>query len=351
VVFCSISAAQTQDARTASADSSRSGIFPLPILFYTPETGLAGGAAALFMYRDGISQRASSITADVIYTEKKQIIVEVSGDQYFNKGVYRLQSDIAFQKYPNKFFGIGNFTAESGEEDYTAQSFLFHAAISRNASSRFNIGPMIWYEHVSMKEIEPGKSLASGVISGSTGGTLCGAGFVANWDSRDNTFASTEGSFYQLTGLFYRRALGSDYGYTDLQIDTRNFFEVLPGQIFAVQAAAEFIDGSPPFRRLANFGGQNLLRGYYEGRYRDKNGIAVQAEYRIPVWWRFGLVGFAGAAQVADKVGNFGMNRFWFAGGAGLRFAWSPEERVNIRLDYGVGNNSSGLYVTVTEAF
>jgi hypothetical protein len=45
------------------------------------------------------------------------------------------------------------------------------------------------------------------------------------------------------------------------------------------------------------------------------------------------------------------MNRFWFAGGVGLRFAWSPEERINLRLDYGVGSNSSGMYITMTEAF
>jgi hypothetical protein len=45
------------------------------------------------------------------------------------------------------------------------------------------------------------------------------------------------------------------------------------------------------------------------------------------------------------------MNRFWFAGGVGLRFFWNPQERISLRLDYGIGNNSNGMYITVTEAF
>lgn len=340
-----------RQGKSDSVSTIRSGIYPLPILFYTPETGTAGGAAALYLYRDSLSARASSITADIIYTAKSQIIVEVAGDQYFDADNYRLLTDVLFQKYPNKFFGIGNNTASSDEEGYTPQSFMLRAVLYKNIYSHFHAGPLIRYETVSMKEQEPAGLLASGTIVGSKGWTVSGLGFVADWDSRDNTFAAQSGSFYQLTGLFYRGAFGSDHDYTDIQIDTRIFFEVVPGQVFAVQAAGEFIDGSPPFQNLVKFGGQNILRGYFDGRYRDKNGIAVQAEYRLPVWWRFGLVGFAGIAQVADKIAHFTLDRFWFAGGLGLRFFWNPEERISIRLDYGIGNNSSGMYITVTEAF
>jgi outer membrane protein assembly factor BamA len=151
--------------------------------------------------------------------------------------------------------------------------------------------------------------------------------------------------------MFYRGAFGSDYSYDDVLIDTRNFFATFTDHVFAVQAVAEFIDGVAPLQSYAKFGGQNLLRGYFEGRYRDKNGILLQAEYRMPVWWRLGVVGFAGVAQVADQVSHFAMDRFWFAGGIGLRFAVNPQERINIRLDYGAGNNSSGVYATITEAF
>lgn len=342
---------QAQQNEKDSVHTTSARIFPLPIFFYTPETGVAGGAAALLIYRDSIAPRASSITGDLIYTQKKQSIVEFDGDQYFSRGSYRLVSNIKFQKYPNKFFGIGNATASDDEENYTPRSFVLKASLYASIFSRVNVGPIIRYETISMSEVEPARLIATGTITGSNGGVSSGLGFVANWDSRDNTFATYSGSFYQVTALFNQKAFGSDYNYSDVQLDLRNFFEVAPGNVFALQAGGEFMGGDVPFQNLARFGGQNLLRGYFDGRYRDKHGAAIQAEYRLPLWGRFGLVGFAGVAQVADQISHLGLGRFWFAGGVGVRFAWNPEERVNLRLDYGIGNNSDGIYITVTEAF
>lgn len=331
--------------------TAQSRIYPLPIFFYTPETGIAGGVAALYLIRDSISSRASSVTGDAIYTERKQIILELDGDLYFKRDSYRLLSSIVFQRFPNKFFGIGNYTALSNEETYTPESFVVRAVLYCRVVSRYNVGPLIRYESVSMREVDPSGMLAPGTIVGSRGGKSSGLGIVANWDSRDNTFAASSGSFYQVTGLFYSRSFGGDYNYSDILIDTRNFFEIVPTQVLAIQAVAEFMNGTVPFQNLVRFGGQNIIRGYFDGRYRDKNGIALQAEYHVPVWWRFGVVGFAGVAQVTDEMNHFAMKRFWFAGGLGLRFYWNPKERISLRLDYGVGNNSSGMYVTVTEAF
>lgn len=351
LIFISLLASGVS-AQSNSTDSTEpSGIYPLPILFYTPETGTAFGAAAMYLHRVPGFPRASTITGDVIYTTKKQIIIELDGDQYFDRGAYRLLAYLKYQRYPNKYFGIGNNSSSTEEEDYTFKTLYFRGVLYRNVSSRLNAGPALRYEHSSVVETASQGALVRGTIPGSRGGTVAAIGGVVNWDSRDNTIAAYSGSLYQLTALLYRSAFGSDFDFTDIQIDARSFHEILPQQILAIQASGEFMNGNVPFHYLARFGGAGLLRGYYDGRYRDKQCIALQAEYRIPVWWRFGLAGFAGAAQVADRIGHFGLGRFWLAGGAGIRFAWNPEERVNLRIDYGVGNNSNGLYITVTEAF
>jgi outer membrane protein assembly factor BamA len=346
-----LSAQQESGNERDTTRDPKSGVYPLPILFYTPETGFAGGAAVLYLYRNSQSDRASSLTADIIYTRKKQFVSELSGDQYFQAGRYRLVTYFSWQKYPNKFFGIGNNTPDSSEEAYTPKTLYLRAALYRNLSSHVNVGPMVSYASVSSNETEPGGLLADGHIAGSQGGRSVGLGFVANWDSRDNTFAAQSGSFCQITTVLYRHAFGSDFSYDDIQVDARTFFGTFAGHVVAVQSAGEFINGSAPFQRLAKFGGSNLMRGYLEGRFRDKNAVLVQAEYRVPVWWRFGLVGFAGAAEVADRITRFALNGLWFAGGIGFRFAFNPEERINLRCDYGVGSNSSGVYINITEAF
>ncbi len=330
---------------------SVSRLFPLPILFYTPETGVAGGAAALLLMRDTLAPRPSTLTANVIYTERKQAIAELDGDLYFHRDDYRLLTQFVFQRYPNKFFGIGDFTSLSNEETYTLQSFVARAVLYRTIVSNVHAGPLLRYETASMKEIDPAGLLASGTIMGSNGSSSAGLGFALNWDSRDNTFAASSGSFYQITGLFYSTSFGGNQNFNDILIDTRNYIEVFPAHVVAFQAAAEFMGGNVPFQNLVRFGGQNTVRGYYDGRYRDKNGIALQGEYRFPVWWRFGVIAFAGVGQVAHTVSDIALNRFWFAGGGGLRFYWNDKEHISLRLDCGIGNNSTGTYITVSEAF
>ena len=348
---------QLSISQNSEKDSSRSkpiGLYPLPILFYTPETGIAGGAAALYLYRDPLAEKESrptNFTGDAIYTEKEQIICEFNGDIYFGNGVYRLLTNTAFKKFPNKFYGIGNNNPEDSKESYTARSFFIKAVLSKNIVSQINAGPILRFETTSILSTEPAGRLAPGTIPGSRGGFASGLGLVVNWDSRDNTFASFSGGFYQLTTLLYRRAFGSSFSYDDVQIDARKFFEVFPSQVLAIQCAAEVISGTAPFQNLARYGGASILRGYFEGQYRDNTSIALQAEYRFPVWWKFGAVAFGGIGQVANRLTQWRAAEFKFAGGVGLRFVVNSDDRVALRLDAGYAENSSGLYITATEAF
>ncbi len=45
-----------------------------------------------------------------------------------------------------------------------------------------------------------------------------------------------------------------------------------------------------------------IMRGYYSGRYRDRNYAAAQIEYRKVFNRMFGLVLFAGAGEVASEI-------------------------------------------------
>jgi outer membrane protein assembly factor BamA len=291
------------------------------------------------------------MTGDLIYSEKKQIIAEFDGDFYFTSGAYRLLTNTWYKKFPNDFYGIGNNTLPSDRESYTSESFYTKLVLYRNVYSRINIAGQIRFESASIIETEAAGKLASGVIVGSSGGLVSGGGFVVNWDSRDKTFAAHSGSFYQVGTVFNGRLFGSDFTYTDIQIDLRNFFEVMPAHILAFQTGCEIANGAVPFRNSSTYGGQNFIRGYFEGQYRDNSGIGEQIEYRFPLWWRFGAVAFAGTAQVADRPSLWRLDEFKFAAGAGLRFFLNPEERVALRIDWGFGEGSSGMYITATEAF
>jgi outer membrane translocation and assembly module TamA len=93
------------------------------------------------------------------------------------------------------------------------------------------------------------------------------------------------------------------------------------------------------------------MRGYYEGRYRDKYYVALQGECRLRLTRRWGLVGWAGMGDVAGNLDSFRLTSFKPTLGVGVRFALDPEEVLNVRADFAYGRNTNGVYFNAKEAF
>ena len=61
----------------------------------------------------------------------------------------------------------------------------------------------------------------------------------------------------------------------------------------------------------------------------------------------FGFVVWGGTGTVAPDYHNM---KYWLPnGGVGLRF--EVQKRMNVRIDYGIGMNSSAFYISFNEAF
>jgi hypothetical protein len=94
------------------------------------------------------------------------------------------------------------------------------------------------------------------------------------------------------------------------------------------------------------------MRGYFEGRYRDNIFATAQLEYRQYFWWRLSFVVFAGIGEVAPDLLSFRLRELKPSYGAGLRFLFNKEQRVNLRVDLGFGEDgNSGIYFGIEEAF
>ncbi|MFN3345558.1 MAG: hypothetical protein ACK412_07895, partial [Chloroherpetonaceae bacterium] len=107
-------------------------------------------------------------------------------------------------------------------------------------------------------------------------------------------------------------------------------------------------------RRPTLFPYPTLVRsGFYEGRFRDKQLLVMQTEYRRPIAWRFGIAVFLGLGSVSGSFDEIALKRLKTAYGIGVRFAITPEERVFARIDFGkaAGIGTYGFYVQVNEAF
>jgi hypothetical protein len=94
-------------------------------------------------------------------------------------------------------------------------------------------------------------------------------------------------------------------------------------------------------------------RGYIQGRFRGKNNLYLESEYRFRILDNgfLGGVVFVNAQSFSEPVTNRfeAINPGW---GAGLRIKLNKFSRTNICLDYGFGlHGSGGLFANLGEVF
>jgi outer membrane protein assembly factor BamA len=329
-------------------------LIPIPVIFYQPETGLGFGVTALYYYRltagDTISPVYYWATFE-IYTTKNQLILGLWSEMFVDEDRWRINSEISYSKFPTKFWGIGNDTPDSAEEDYTPSTLTLKGWPQKRIADGWYAGFAAMLIDRGLSELQEGGQIESGFVPGAEDGQALGIGGSLTRDGRDNTVYPRRGGYHRLLVDLFGKVWIGDYGYGRYTLDLRGYFPVARTHVVALQALGVATSGQPPFDQYPQLGGESLLRGYFQGRYRDRSLLAFQGEYRLPLFWRFGLAGFAGIGQVAPDIGGFGLDRFWVAGGAGLRFLLARREGLNIRVDFAFGEGSSGFYLSLGEAF
>lgn len=335
-------------------DNCKNRLIFSPLMYYTPETRVAFGGAGSYIFRIAGCQgstRPSSISPLVIYTLEKQFRALVKSVLYFKNNNYQVEAEIRFENYPNKFFGIGSQTLEINEEIYTSKSTDLRLSVLKKLVKGFNIGMTYHFKDWTITETEENRLLASGDIIGSDSGTISGIGLLLLRDTRDHLFYPMKGDLFKLDARVYPEFLGSTFKFNAFVLDLRKYFTIFSSHVIAFHSLAKIQTGDVPFLHLAQMGGQYTMRGYFEGRFRDKNLLVFQAEYRVPLFWRLGLVGFAGFGNVAERFNQLDIGKLKPSYGFGLRYLFSKTEKIQLRFDIGFGEGSSGFYASIYEAF
>ena len=180
-------------------------------------------------------------------------------------------------------------------------------------------------------------------------------GLNFSFDNRDYVYYPTSGASFSVRPKLFRSWLGSDNDYVDTDFNATYFKSWTYKNVLGFSLAGGIASGDVPFDGYQTYGTRNNLRGYPGGKYRGKNMIALQAEYRRIIYKKWGAVGFAGTGSIwgNDNEGEEAFERNWLPSvGVGARYMVSLEKRINIRLDYAVGvDGNQGLYFGIMEAF
>lgn len=274
-------------------------------------------------------------------------LVGIRGNNLFPGDRYRLLYNMNFFSFPGAFWGIGY---EMGDNDdnvsqYTRQQYSVKLNFLIRTARNFYIGPIASYDYIEGKkfdriELLEGQDRVTQTI---------GAGVTLAYDTRDVSTAPARGIYVKGEQRFFPAFLGNRYAFsrTDLIFDW--YKAVWKGGVLAFDFHSEFNYGRVPWTMLATLGGSYRMRGYYDGRYRDRNLVEAQVELRQKVWRRNGIALWVGAGNVFHDFDTFRWSQTLPNFGVGYR--WEFKKRVNVRLDLGFGRNGSGFIFNINEAF
>lgn len=329
----------------------------LPLIARSIETDWSLGVAGSFTFRFGLRDtvtRVSNAQVLALYSLRKQFIAAVNGTTYFPGEQFILNYQMSYSYFPDRFWGLGKDAPDRNEEGYTYKQYYLYLHPQRKVRERVFAGLLYEYQRVFSINYQRGKLFDKLDVPGRFPYHVSGLGLSLTYDSRNNAFAPDQGKFMQVYFNHFAPLFGSNFRYTNYVFDYRQFFRIHRQQILAVQAYGFFNAGDTPLRSLASFGGANSMRGFYHGRYRSRNQLVAQAEYRVPLFWRLGAVGFFGIGNVGDRLSELNFSQLKTSIGAGVRVALNQKERLNLRIDYGWGlgqSLSNGLYFQLGEAF
>lgn len=316
---------------------------------YSSDIGFGIGLVAAGLYRidrNDLSIAPSNVSLFGDITTTGFYLLGVRGNTIIKSGKYRVDYNAYFFSMPSLYWGIGYENGMHNKETVYQRlqnnvkgDFLYRVAkntyIGANASFSY-------IEGKDFKDI----SYLNGVDRSYV---TVGVGVTALYDSRDFIPNAHSGYYAKIEQRFFPGPFGNKGSFARTEVFMNYYHPLWKGGVMAYDLHAEMNSGSVPWTQLALMGSSNRMRGYYEGRYRDRNLVEIQAELRQKVYGRSGVAVWVGGGNVFPSLKKFDFSKTLPNYGIGYR--WEFKNRINVRLDYGFGRNQSGFIFNINEAF
>jgi hypothetical protein len=252
------------------------------------------------------------------------------------------------------FFGIGEDAGNAGRSIGLEQTMDFGVgSVLRRVTPGLYVGAAVMVMGTKVELQSGGRPAAPVPSDDASRATLIAPGLQAELDTRDDDYWPTHGSLAKVKGWFFSDGLGSSRDFQRYMAGWC-WYTQIPSRRLVIATNANLLAtaGDVPFYALPSVGsGEYALRGYQQGRYRDKVLVGAQAEARWHSADRLGATVFGGFAQVAPSVGDLADALVLPAGGLGVRWQMTRRYPMHLRLDYAWGRNEGLLYFAVAEAF
>ena len=331
---------------------------------YSPELAWLISAGGLITFKTDPTDKnlmRSSIPLSIGYSTNGSVTASVRGFIYGKKDKYHLSGEFSFKDMPDHYWGVGY---ENGRSTPRPDSTQYHRSwYQLKGSYVYKLLPKIYsglfldINQTIASELNPHMRKDPNVMNYGRGIRNIGIGISAQYDSRDLAVNAYKGMLLDLSLVSYNKFMGGENRFCSINLDFRKFIPLnQPRHTLAFHFKATQTFGEVPWSDMALLGTPFDLRSYTWGRYRDKAMALGIVEYRHmfnakPGSSNFankhGFVTWIGTGSLAPKLSQLKKS----LPSAGIGYRLETQTRMNFRVDFGVGKNSSGLYITFNEAF
>jgi hypothetical protein len=364
----------------------------VPIVGSNPATGFMFGVGGQYAFKMKGSEQFSMLNGSVQATTKNQYLVLLKNNVYSKNERFFYTGDWRFQIFSQPTYGLGTNAPEGGVLDYQfslagqettmdslAQPMEFnflriHQTVAYKLKKDMYFGLGYNYDGYSKindqkLSLEPGDTLLTSHYLYNTkyrfdtekyfSSSIVGTFII---DKRDNMIRPYTGYFLSLGFRGAYRITGNKNNSEMVLMEWRSYHGVSkknPSHLIAFWAMGTFTpEGGFPYMALpatAYDQRGRSARGYTQGRFRGKDFVYTEAEYRFPISPCSGILGgvlFVNATTTNNQAQDLGLFESIKPGyGLGLRVMIDKASRSNLTLDYGFGEKSSGFYLSFAETF
>ncbi len=348
-------------------ERGRSTLTPYIAPTYTPEMKFslsAGGLYTFMMQKDNPVLSRSSVPFSIGYSTNGSLQISIRANIYGKNDKWRISGEYWNKNMPDNYWGVGyemgRYTPKSDSttgyhRNWKQLKFKMTFKVWNNLFIGFN------YDYNQTVATEINNDMATDHDFLKHGSDVFNSGFggVIRYDSRDFPENAYKGFFIEFAGTGYGKHTRSNNIFQVYELDYRQYQKIVrEGSTLAWQIKTRNATGDVPWTEMSMVGTPFDLRGYTWGQYRDNTMLFVLTEYRHMfkrhkenfrggTTGPFGFVVWLGTGSVAA---NYNEMINWLPnGGVGLRF--ELQERMNVRIDYGIGIESSAFYITFNETF
>ncbi|HNE18923.1 MAG TPA: BamA/TamA family outer membrane protein [Turneriella sp.] len=331
------------------------GMFPLVLPLYTPETRLMVAGGGIFWYNPwpgAPRKRVSELMTFFKASQNQQYGLGIIAEAYFLQHRLKIMQNLDAYQQPYVAWGVGALTPTAQEEKFEARGFANRTSAMWLIAEDLYFGVMWQSQFDRIASENPSGYLQTVQPFGYDGTRANGPGLHLLLDTRDNAFSPERGQWFEARIFHSNETFAAKGNFTQTTVDYRYFRRLWFGHVLAFNAYLTTTFGDVGWYAMPRLGGQFQMRGFFQGRYLDRHLWTTQVDYRLPVWWRFGLVLFTGVGDVTDDLARPLSDRLKISYGSGLRILIDKEQQINMRLDMGFTNQGdANFYFTFKEAF